>query len=117
MSLDQAYKMGHVTRIHTGVMEPTKLERRKDPVARRGGDPDLPELTGGVDLPAQCLAIRRLGLRELLQHLVVQILLLEQLAKRLHRIRTIRVGSENVSGHARWRKEQAGAVNPEPPNQ
>ena len=117
MSQDQAYKMGHETRIHTGVMEPTKLERRKDPVARRGGDPDLPELTGGVDLPAQCLAIRRLGLRELLQHLVVQILLLEQLAKRLHRIRTIRVGSENVSGHARWRKEQAGAVNPEPPNQ
>ena len=98
-------------------MEPTKLERRKDPVARRGGDPDLPELTGGVDLPAQCLVIRRLGLRKLLQHLVVQILLLEQLAKGLQRIRTIRVGSVNVNGHARWRKEQAGAVNPEPPNQ
>ena len=109
--------MEHVQRIHTGVMEPTKSERRKNLVARRGGDPDLPELTGGVDLPAQRRVIRSLGLRELLQQILVQILLLEQLAKGLQRIRTIRDGSVNVTGHAMWRKEQAGTVNPEPPNQ
>ena len=109
--------MEHVSRIHTGVLKPTKLERRKDLVARRGRYPDLPELTGGVDLPGQCLVIRRLGSRKLVQHSLVQILLLEQLAKGIQRIRTIRVGAVNVSGDASRRREQSGAVNPEPTNQ
>ena len=45
------------------------------------------------------MVIRSLGLRELLQQIVVQILLLEQLAKGLLRIRTIRVGAVHVGGH------------------
>ena len=85
-------------RIRTGVIKPTKLERRKDLVTSRGRDAHAPELAGGINLALQLLVVCILGLCELHQDVFIQVLFLEQLAEGLQRVLAIRVRAVSV-GH------------------
>ena len=90
-----------VTRVCTGVIKPTKLERRKDLVASRGRHSHAPELAGRVDLAFHLLFVRIYRLCELVQDSLIQILLLEQLAEGIQRILAIRVSAVSV-GHVEY---------------